>query len=158
MCKAVKQKLLTGVLAAFLLTTMYTPGFAAEQPAEDEKFYLGTDSLVNTGKDTGYAESHLLDKDDPHWDWTLGEFYISGYTRATDYNGTPLFLKNVGDTVTLWFSLEQDIDCLNQDETLAIYEDENGWNQALGVPQQNFGRGMLIVKHTDYLNHSTITT
>ena len=158
MCKAVKQKLLTGVLAAFLLTTMYTPGFAAEQPAEDEKFYLGTDSLVNTGKDTGYAESHLLDKDDPHWDWTLGEFYISGYTRATDYNGTPLFLKNVGDTVTLWFSLEQDIDCLNQDETLAIYEDENGWDQALGVPQQNFGRGMLIVKHTDYLNHSTITT
>jgi len=57
----------------------------------------------------------------------------------------------------LWFSLAQDIDCLNGNEQLSITEDKNGWDQHLGVAQQNFGRGMLIVKHTDYQNNTTIS-
>lgn len=146
-----------GIMTASLLAATYTPVCAAES-SNDEKFYLGVDSLVNTGKDTGFSESHLLNKDDPHWDWKLGEFYVSGYTRASDLDGDPLFLKNVDDPIFFSFSLEQNIDRLNNDENLRIYEDSNGWDQKLEVPQQNFGRGMLIVKHTDYLNHSTTTT
>lgn len=141
-------------LALLLATMLPTAVFAAE-----DGYHLGTDSLVNAGKDTGYAEENPIDKDDPHWDWSLGTFYLSDYTRQIeDENGDPLFLKNAGDTVTLWFSLEQDINCLNGNEKLTIAEDKNGFDQQLGVAQQDFGRGMLIVKHTDYLNHSTVTT
>lgn len=122
-------------------------------------YHLGEGALINAGKDTGFAESNPIDKDDPHWDWSLGTFYLSGYTRQMENeSGELLFLKNVGDTVTLWFSLNQDINCLNGDERLSIASDKNGFDQNLGVAQQDFGRGMLIVKHTDYLNHSTVTT
>lgn len=122
-------------------------------------YHLGEGALINAGKDTGFAESNPIDKDDPHWDWSLGTFYLSDYTRQMENeSGELLFLKNVGDTVTLWFSLNQDINCLNGDERLSIASDKNGFDQNLGVAQQNFGRGMLIVKHTDYLNHSTVTT
>lgn len=41
---------------------------------KDTKYSLVKDSLVNTGKDTGYAETNAIDKNDPHWNWTLGEF------------------------------------------------------------------------------------
>lgn len=140
---------------AFLFGTM----FPISVFAVEDGYHLGTDSLVNAGKDTGYAEANPIDKGDPHWDWSLGTFYLSNYTREIeDENGDPLFLKNAGDTVTLWFALEQDINCLNGNKKLTIAEDKNGFDQQLGVAQQNFGRGMLIVKHTDYLNHSTVTT
>lgn len=141
-------------LALLFATMLSAAVFAAE-----DGYHLGTDSLVNAGKDTGYAEATPIGKDDPHWDWSLGTFYLSDYTRQIeDENGDPLFLKNAGDTVTLWFALEQDINCLNGNEKLTIAEDKNGFDQQLGVAQQDFGRGMLIVKHTDYLNHSTVTT
>lgn len=153
------HKRLTAALLMMIMLSAVLPvqAFAAEDSST--RYELGEDSLVNTGKDNGYSEENELDKDDPHWDWQLGEFYVSGYTRQTeDDDGNPLFLKNVGDTVTLWFSLQQDIDCLNGNEKLTISEDEDGWDKHLGVTQQNFGRGMLIVKFTDYQNNTTVNT
>lgn len=145
-----------GVIALLLFLNIMCASVAL---AAEDGYHLGEDSLVNAGKDTGFAETNPIDKDDPHWDWSLGTFYLSNFTRQIeDDNGDPLFLKNAGDTVTLWFSLEQDINCLNGNEKLTISADENGFDQQLGVAQQDFGRGMLIVKHTDYLNDSTVTT
>ncbi len=121
--------------------------------AEENKHYLG--SVVNTGKDNGYSGTNIIEDKDPHFGWELGRFYVSGYTRAVQENEKtdPVFLKNAGDTVILWFSLEQDIDCLNGNEALTIYEDENGYDQYFGVDKTNFGRGTLIVRHIDYQNN-----
>ncbi len=125
---------------------------------EDNKYYLG--SAVNTGKDNGYSESNIIEETDPHFGWNLGRFYVSGYTRAVEGTGdeAPVFLKNAGDTVTLWFSLEQEIDCLNGNEALSIHGDENGYDQYFGVEKTNFGRGTLIVRHIDYQNNPSEPT
>lgn len=123
--------------------------------ADENKYYLG--SVVNTGKDNGYSDEHAIEASDPHFGWNLGRFYVNGYTRvvenAGEMDGAPVFLKNAGDTVALWFSLEQDIDCLNEKDTLEIYEDNNGYDQYFGVERTNFGRGTLIVRHIDYQNN-----
>ena len=67
--------------------------------------------LTNTGKDNGYSGENVIGIKDPHYGWEIGRFYVSGYTRETkDDSGNPVFLKNVGDQVTLWFNLGQDID------------------------------------------------
>ena len=48
------------------------------------------------------------DKKDPHYGWTLGDFFVNGYTRdMKDENGDFIFLKNVGDKVELHFQLLQ---------------------------------------------------
>ena len=104
----------------------------------------------NTGKDNGFSGEEIIDKDDPHFGWELGSFIINGYTREANYNGSPVYLKNVGDKVTLWFTLDQDINCLNGHNNLMISEDTNGYDLEFGVSQTNFGHGALIISYTDY--------
>ena len=107
---------------------------------------------VNTGKDTGYDIEHAkkVDKDDPHFGWTLGTFTVNGYTRETTReNEEIIFLKTVGDDITLWFTLEQDINCLNGDINLTISEDKNGYDKNYEIKQTDFKHGTLIVKYTD---------
>ncbi|MEG2262273.1 MAG: hypothetical protein RSC06_14855 [Clostridia bacterium] len=118
---------------------------------ETLKFYLGT--VVNTGKDNGYSGNTPICMDDPHFGWTLGRFYVSGFTRVfEDDGGNPVFLKTVGDTVALHFELYQDIDRLDGDEQVVICEDQDGYDLRFGLVKTNLGRGALIVKHTDYQN------
>jgi len=115
------------------------------------KYSLG--SKVNTGKDNGYSGSVAIDKKDPHYGWDLGNFFVSGYTRNTkDENGNPVFLKNVGDKVALYFNLKQDIDNLNGNEALSISEDLKGYDEYFETDMTNFGRGALIIRHTNYEN------
>ncbi len=105
---------------------------------------------INAGKDTGYSETNAITSDDPHYGWTLGEFFINGYTRETTTTaGETVFLKNVGDTITLWFSLEQDITCLNGNSKLSISDDSNGYDQYFEIEKTDFGRGTLIIQYTD---------
>lgn len=110
---------------------------------------LGT--KANTGLDNGFSESNAIDKDDMHFGWDLGEFFVNGYTRETvDRDGNPVFLKNVGDRVTLWFRLNQDIEMINGDPNLTVSVDKNGYDRDFEVPQANLGRGVLIVRFTDH--------
>lgn len=119
---------------------------------EENKFYLG--ETVNTGKDTGYSKENKIDEDDPHFGWELGKFYVSGYTRATNTETEcPIFLKNAGDTVTLWFSLKQDIKCLNGDDMLSLSDDSNGFDKYFEIKKTDFGKGTLVIRHTDYQNN-----
>lgn len=118
------------------------------------KYYLG--EAVNTGKDNGYSKSNSIKSGDVHFGWKLGNFYVSGYTRATACEtDNPVFLKNVGDKVVLKFELNQDITKLNNKKNLYIAEDKNGYDNAFGIEKTNFGHGMLIIKHTDYQNKAS---
>ncbi len=150
-----KEEETTTINISELVTTV-----SEEETEEDPNllmYYLG--ETVNTGHDTGYSKAETIKQSDPHFGWTLGDFSVSGFTRViTEDTDCPVFLKTVGDTVTLWFNLSQDIDCLDGDETLAIAEDTNGYDEAFGVKKTNFGRGTLIVKYTDYQNKSTTPT
>ena len=107
-------------------------------------------SKINTGKDNGYSGNEPIDKDDPHYGWDIGYFYINGYTREeSTQDGTPVFLKNVGDKVTLWFHLSEDITKLHGNEKLTINEDSNGYDRGFEIEQTNFEHGTLIIQYTD---------
>ena len=109
---------------------------------------LGT--KINTGLDNGYSGNEAIDKDDPHYGWDIGYFYVNGYTRETKAtDNTPVFLKNVGDKVTLWFHLSEDITKLNGNEQLSISEDKDGYDRAFEIEQTNFERGTLIIQYTN---------
>ena len=115
-------------------------------------FYFSADP-VNTGMDNGYSKANPIQGNDKHFGWRLGRFFLSGFTRVTDNtSSSPIFIKTLGDSVTLWFDLEQDIDALNGNAMLVIGEDTNGYDQSFGVQKTNFGRGALIIRHTDYRN------
>jgi len=137
------------MLSALLNVSVY----ANNGIVDENRYYLGT--LFNAGKDTGYSEDNDINEDDPHFGWKLGDFHISGYTRITDKDAdNPVFLKNVGDTVTLWFLLRQDIDSLNDTDNLYVNDDKNGFDKYFGVEKTDFGRGTLIIRHTDYQNNA----
>lgn len=108
--------------------------------------------VVNAGKDTGFSENNALTNKDPHYGWTIGTFFVNGYTREVRDNisGAPIFLKNVGDRVTLWFNLKQDINNLNRKSNLKINEDENGYDQYFQTDKTNMRHGTLIMRYTDF--------
>ncbi|MFD2839741.1 hypothetical protein ACFSYH_04055 [Populibacterium corticicola] len=145
------------VLFACFLAAVTLVATSAQAVEDETKYRLGEESLVNAGTDSGFSGTEQITKDDVHWGWQLGNFYVNGFTRVAESDGVPVFLKNVGDEVALWFELEQDIDRINDNESLTVAEDRDGWDQKFQVEQQNFGRGMLIVKHTDHSNESKTT-
>lgn len=108
--------------------------------------------VVNAGKDNGFSGSNALTNEDPHYGWTIGTFFVNGYTRETTYGNSdsPVFLKNVGDRVTLWFNLKQDITCLDGKSNLQISEDKNGYDQYFQTDKTNMRHGTLIIRYTDY--------
>lgn len=115
--------------------------------------YYFSAEAVNAGVDTGYSKADTIGGGDKHFGWRLGRFFTSGFTRVTnDEAGNPIFIKTLGDTITLWFDLEQKIDALNGNDKLTISQDTNGYDQYFGVQKTNFGQGTLIVRHTDYQN------
>ena len=142
--QAAAEKTLSNLLAS-------SGNVPAEPDPNEPRYYMG--EVVNTGKDNGYSEAHNIDSKDPHFGWTLGSFFVSGYTSVhEDENGDPIFIKTLGDQVELWFQLEQDIDCLNGNDALSIFEDGNGFDEAFGISKTNFGRGAMVTQHTDYRN------
>ena len=137
--------------------------------AEVYEFYAYTNSGENTVVDhsqtyslgekvraknfDGYFGEELIKQDDSHYGWELGNFFVSGYTDEVVKNdGSVVFLKNVGDKVTLWFNLNQNIDALNGKEKLLITADTEGYDQYFETPKMNFGRGVLIIRYTDHNN------
>lgn len=115
--------------------------------------YYSSDAAVNAGTDTGYSQSNKIDGKDSHFGWRLGRFIMSGFTRATESsNSEPIFIKTLGDKITLWFDLEQDIEQLNGSDNLSISVDNNGYDEYFGVQKTDFGRGTLIIRHKDYQN------
>lgn len=138
------------ITIALFLTTISVMAEESENQSGN-RYYLG--ESVKTGWDNGYKGEEKITQGDVHFNWKIGEFYVDGFTstvKGDDDN--PIFLKNVGDKVQLWFSLKQNIDKLNDDENLSISEDSNGFDEYFSVPKTNFGRGTLIIRKTDYTN------
>lgn len=140
----------------FSLNGQYKDGMARMKTCFEREgisvSYLSADP-VNAGMDKGYAQSQKIGGSDVHFGWRLGRFFMSGHTRAIDRGDDgPVFIKTLGDSITLWFELEQDIDKLNGNDDLSIASDKNGYDEYFGVRKTDFGRGTLIVRHTDYQN------
>lgn len=115
------------------------------------KYNLG--SKVRTEKFEGYFGSKTITNKDPHYGWDLGQFFVSGYTDTVkDTDGNIVFLKNVGDQVSLWFNLQQDLNSLNGNSKLTIEADTAGADQYFETPTIDFGRGALIIRKTTYEN------
>lgn len=122
-----------------------------EPEASGETYQLG--SKVRVQDFDSYSGTVPIEKNDIHYGWDLGNFFVSGYTEnVSDAEGNPVFLKNVGDQVTLWFHLDQNIDALNGKDVLRITADTEGSDQYFETPVINFGRGALIIRYTDYNN------
>ena len=119
--------------------------------SDDQTYSIG--NKVRVQNFAGYSGEKAIDKKDDHYGWDLGNFFVSGYTdKVYDADGDVVFLKNVGDRVTLWFNLSQNIDRLNGNKKLSITADTAGYDQYFETPKMNFGRGVLIVRYTDHNN------
>ena len=113
---------------------------------------------VEAGGD-GYREKRDIQQNDKHYHWRMGRFFVSGYTRETaGQNDAPVFIKNLGDSVTLWFDLEQDIEALNGNTNLKLHEDGGGYDFLLKTQKTDLGRGALFVRSTDYRKDSNTQT
>ena len=129
----------------------YTDTGDANTGASNETYNLG--SKVRVADFDSYSGEETITKDDAHYGWDLGNFFVSGYTDEVEgSDGNMVFLKNVGDKVTLWFRLNQDINKLNGNEKLSITADGTGSDQYFETPTVDFGRGTLIIRYTDHNN------
>ena len=145
-----KSYLMKGLSLLFVSSFIVASTTVVSNADSSQRWNLG--SAINTGKDNGFSGSNTIDRDDPHYGWSLGQFYVSGYTQRTTDTDGDVFLKNVGDQVELHFELLQDIDCLNGNSNLSIYADENGYDQYFSTQQYNDCRGLLIIRKIDYQN------
>jgi len=146
-------RLITALFAAVSLIMSFGIGVNAVDQTQnnDTVYYLG--ESVKTGWDNGYVGSEKIKEGDLHFNWKIGEFFVTGFTSVADKDAEiPVFLKNVNDKVKLVFRLEQNIDKLNGNEQLTISEDSNGRDEYFSIPKTDFQRGALIIRKTDYTN------
>lgn len=150
----IKTKLCMALISVtMMLLSCIIPTFA-EEPASNETYYF--DKLHKIDKDEGFSldEEEKIGEKDVHYGWSLGALYVTGYTQRTeDKKGTPVFLKNKGDTVVLGFTLKQNINKLNKDDSLSIAADKKGYDVYFQIKKTNFKHGALIVRHTDFQNN-----
>ena len=101
----------------------------------------------------GFENPTVIKSDDFHNDWTLGKFYISGYTDVAYDDDIPVFLKVPGDKTALWFYLEQALDKCNGQTDIKVEYISSGSDIYFGTPIiDGFGRGALIIRKTDKNN------
>ena len=94
------------VMTVFVACCSSFASIATEDLSSENKYYLG--EAVKTGWDNGYSGKEKIKEGDPHFNWKIGAFFVSGYTSVNKSEGSdPVFLKNVGDKVQLWFHLQQ---------------------------------------------------
>ena len=116
--------------------------------------YLGYQP-VRTGLDNGYSGEKPIGRGDPHFGLTLGKFYVSGFSSALSNDQSSfIFLKTIGNDLELHFELAQDIDMLGGDTSKTINSDDGGYDKYFEISPTFFGRGTLIVRHTDYQNNT----
>lgn len=101
----------------------------------------------------GFKDPKQLKADDPHIDWSVGKFYVSGYTAVKMDGDVPVFLKVPGDKAALWFNLEQELDKCNGRTDIKVNYIDSGSDIYFGTPTiDDWGRGALIVRKTDSQN------
>ena len=132
----------------------YSPSTEQEVSESEQTYALGKKTRVK--EFDGYSGSSEIEKKDIHYNWDIGQFFVSGFTdKVKESDGNIVFLKNVGDKVTLWFNLNQNINELNGDKDLKITDDTEGYDQYFETERTDFGKGTLIIRYTDYNNNSS---
>ena len=132
----------------------YSPSTEQEVSESEQTYALGKKTRAK--EFDGYSGSSEIDKKDIHYNWDIGQFFVSGFTdKVKESDGNVVFLKNVGDKVTLWFNLKQNINELNGDKDLKITDDTEGYDQYFETERTDFGKGTLIIRYTDYNNNSS---
>lgn len=122
----------------------------SSQPSSENENHRALGAVINTGNDNGFSKENIITIKDPHYGWEIGQFYVSGFTRESESKeGAPVFLKNVGDQITLWFKLKQDINRLNNSDILSVNDDNNGFDQYFQTQKFDMGRGTLIIRYID---------
>lgn len=125
-----------------------------EDTSTDQKYNLGL--AVRCEHFKGYDGEDAIKKSDPHYGITLGQFFVSGYTDTVkDKDNNQVFLKNVGDKVTLWFKLKENINAIGGNDKVTVTADDEGYDQYFQTTPTSFGRGTLIIRFTDYNNISS---
>lgn len=134
-----------------LATLLPCMAFADDQGVlkhSDNRTYF--DETLLERHDKGYTGDKQIGVNDVHYAWKMGRFVVSGYSSwAKDSNGNYVFLKNEGDTISLSYILDQDIDALPGDCDAVVSDDKNGYDERLAVEKQDFGRGALLIEATD---------
>lgn len=130
-------------------------GSSNEKETIDYSQTYNIGSRVRTKNFDGYYGEENIAKNDIHYGWDLGNFFISGYTDKRVSDDEVVLLKNVGDKVTLWFNLSQNIDALNGQNNLFISSDSSAFDQYFETPKTDFGKGTLIIRYTDYNNNKS---
>lgn len=114
-----------------------------------QKYRLG--DVVKSNSD--YSSSKPIKAGDFHYGWNLGSFYVDGFSSVISENtDNVVFLKTVGDKITLYFNLEQDINELDGSSRKWISDDGNGIDEYFSIPKQKFHHGALIIRKTNYRN------
>lgn len=147
----------TIALVAILVFSSMAKGVIAYADEVDavDRYYFS--DVVNAGLDTGYSAQESITEDDLHFGWQLGKYYVTGFSAVTfDAKGNPVFLRSPDKDVELRFQLEQDPSALNGDSAITVNNDENGYDEFFGLQRQNFGRGAMIIRHTDSQNNAPV--
>lgn len=132
----------------------YSPSTEQEVSESEQIYALGKKTRVQ--EFDGYSGSSEIEKKDIHYNWDIGQFFVSGFTdKVKESDGNIVFLKNMGDKVTLWFNLNQNINELNGDKDLKITDDTEGYDKYFETERTDFGKGTLIIRYTDYNNNSS---
>ena len=138
------------IIVVFFVLCVFTINVKAEDIQLNDNYTVYYEDVVNTSKDSGYSKSNPIEKNDPHYGWKLGKFAVSGFSsKRKDDAGNWVLLKNVGDEITLYFNLLQDINKLDGNGDLSIHNDGNGYDTEFGIKQTDFGLGTLIVRKID---------
>lgn len=133
--------------------------FYAYNPNVDQAEKLDTteayefSNVYRVDSQDGFKNPMAIKSDDPHNDWTLGKFYVSGYTDVTYDDDIPVFLKVPGDKAALWFNLEHALDKCNGRTDVKVEYIPSGSDIYFGTPTiEDFGKGALIIRKTDKNN------
>ena len=150
MMKRIRKLLLSIMLIMAVVLSSTNISFAEESKEEisSTRQFLG--ETVYAGNSDGYSKKEKISKNNPHYGWKIGDFYLNGFTRIAGNSKEPIVLKNAGDKVKLSFVLSQDINKLNGKEGIKIGSDKDGYDEAFGITKTDFGQGMLIIQKTDY--------
>lgn len=120
-------------------------------PEDDNRMNMG--KVVRCTDYDSYGGGKEIDNEDPHSGWSIGSFFVGGYTdcEIDSQSKNTVFLKNNGDKISLWFNLAQNINQCRNNPDIRIVADTKGYDKGFDVPggvneTMDFGKGVLMIR------------
>ena len=126
----------------FLFVMLLVPILNVE--TEEKTIYDGS-NVQKT--DNNYDNAEQVKVGDRQQGWTLGDFIVSDYSsHLSDSSGNDIFLKKIGDKITLSFDLQQNIKKLNNNDNFQIASIKNANLVNPTLKGKINGLGTLVVQ------------